>query len=347
MLVQETMGDAMLVKKKPVSIDEMNLKSIQRLDPCAVAIIDKSVHAALYQFDKCKTQWVKTAIEGPLFLYKRADKPLHSLMIANRQSLEDHIEPITASLRFFLEAPYLFMNTQEGDIRGFWFFEEEDCSRLYKLLVKLASGSDPSTSTLADSERIASAGFENGYIMHSSTAAGRDSRCKKLDEMPALLQQLLSKQTTTKLPVVPTRGALSADQIERQLLLRGAQGESGMILMENKSVTKMMGKHASTSKESGGNDTLSNLVNGLSLSAAKTSSILKEAEKVENIFECQQSTGNIEQNGIAEDGNSQVVSLTKDQLLVALKHLLKDDGFVTRLHRAYLESINTRLGLRD
>lgn len=70
------------------------------------------MHAALYQFDKCKTQWVKSAIEGPLFLYKRADKPLHSLMIANRQSLEDHIEPITPPLRFFLEAPYLFMNTQ-------------------------------------------------------------------------------------------------------------------------------------------------------------------------------------------------------------------------------------------
>lgn len=43
MLVQENMGDAMLVKKRPVSTDEMNLKSIQRLDPCAIAIIDKVV----------------------------------------------------------------------------------------------------------------------------------------------------------------------------------------------------------------------------------------------------------------------------------------------------------------
>lgn len=33
-------------------------------------------------------------------------------MVANRQSLEDHIEPITPCLRFFLEAPYLFINNQ-------------------------------------------------------------------------------------------------------------------------------------------------------------------------------------------------------------------------------------------
>lgn len=44
------MGDAMLVKKKPVSINEMNLKSIQRLDPCAVGIIDKVSNSLLYLF---------------------------------------------------------------------------------------------------------------------------------------------------------------------------------------------------------------------------------------------------------------------------------------------------------
>ncbi|EFO21105.2 hypothetical protein LOAG_07386 [Loa loa] len=340
MLVQENMGDAMLVKKRPVSIDEMNLKSIQRLDPCAVAIIDKSVHAALYQFDKCKTQWVKSAIEGPLFLYKRADKPFHSLMIANRQSLEDHIEPITPPLRFFLEAPYLFMNTQEGDIRGFWFFEEEDCIRLYKLLVKLVSESNSSTSTIMnDSKRAMSTNSQNGYGAHAGSAAGRDSRCKKLDEMPALLQQLLSKQSTTKLPDVPTRGALSADQIERQLLLRGAQGESAVVSTGNRR-EKMMGKCAPAIGEIEENDTLSDLVSNLSLCAAKTSSNLKDVEK-------HRSKGKNKYDGAPEDGSSQVVSLTKDQLLVALKHLLKDDGFVTRLHRAYLESINTRLGLRD
>lgn len=81
-------------------------------------MILQSAHAALYQFDKCNTQWIKSAVEGPLFLYKRADKPFHSLMIANRQSLEDHIEPITPRLRFFLEAPYLFMNTEGMFVLG-------------------------------------------------------------------------------------------------------------------------------------------------------------------------------------------------------------------------------------
>ncbi|VDM16840.1 unnamed protein product [Wuchereria bancrofti] len=45
------MGDTMLVKKRPVSINEMNLKSIQRLDPCAVAIIDKVINSVF--FSRC------------------------------------------------------------------------------------------------------------------------------------------------------------------------------------------------------------------------------------------------------------------------------------------------------
>ncbi|MCP9265602.1 Dcp1-like decapping family protein [Dirofilaria immitis] len=309
----------------------MNLKSIQRLDPCAVAIIDKAVHAALYQFDKCRTQWVKTAIEGPLFLYKRADKPLHSLMIANRQSLEDHIEPITPPLRFFLETPYLFMNTQEGEIRGFWFFEEEDCTRLYKLLVKLASGSSPSSSAVNNPK-------EHCHLVRKMNVMPiQVLLLEELDQMPALLQQLLSQQTTAKLPDVPTRGALNADEIERQLILRGAKSESTAMSTQNESLAKVMGNTTSAS-EKNEEDDLSNLVNNLSLCAASSS--LKDMEK-------QRLQNKNEQDGVLKDDISHVVSLTKDQLLVALKHLLKDDGFVTRLHRAYLDSINTRLGLRD
>lgn len=59
--------------------------------------------------------------------------------------------------------------------------------------------------------------------------------------MPALLQQLLSQQTTAKLPNVPIRGALNADEIERQLILRGAKGEGDMVSTQNKSLAKVMG----------------------------------------------------------------------------------------------------------
>lgn len=62
----------------------------------------------------------------------------------------------------------------EGEIRGFWFFEEEDCTRLYKLLVKLASGSSPSTSAnINNPKRAVSVNSQNGYSAHSNTAAGR------------------------------------------------------------------------------------------------------------------------------------------------------------------------------
>ncbi|VDM31595.1 unnamed protein product [Toxocara canis] len=100
--------------KKARSVDAMNLTSVQRIDPCAVAIVDKSTHAALYSFDAVKEEWTKTDIEGPLLIYRRADRPAHSMIIANRQSLSDHIEPITPALRIWEKSPYIFFKKTEG-----------------------------------------------------------------------------------------------------------------------------------------------------------------------------------------------------------------------------------------
>ncbi|VDM91640.1 unnamed protein product [Litomosoides sigmodontis] len=153
--------------------------------------------------------------------------------------------------------------------------------------------------------------------------------------MPVLLQQLLSKQITTKLPDVPTEGALSADQIERQFL----QGASAGVSTENQSSVKITGNYASGYQENEENGALLASMNNLSISASNASSDIKNVEK--------HHPKNKNERGDASGDNSQVVCLTKDQLLVALKYLLKDDGFVTRLHCAYLESINTRLGLHE
>ncbi|KAK6059919.1 Dcp1-like decapping family protein [Cooperia oncophora] len=54
-----------------------NLLSIQRIDPCAVAILDKTTHAAKYNFDMVEKAWTKTHIEGALFIIQRADKPYY------------------------------------------------------------------------------------------------------------------------------------------------------------------------------------------------------------------------------------------------------------------------------
>ncbi|ETN79429.1 Dcp1-like decapping family protein [Necator americanus] len=144
--------------KADPSLTARNLCSIQRIDPCAVAIIDKATHAAKYNFDVTAKAWTKTNIEGALFIIQRADKPYYSLIIANRQSLDDMVEPVNPLTKMNLEGHYLFfckpdkslsnvgvalgideeqLNPSTDQIYGLWFFSTEDCSRLYNLLKKL------------------------------------------------------------------------------------------------------------------------------------------------------------------------------------------------------------------
>lgn len=61
----------------------------------------------------------------------------------------------------------------ESEIRGFWFFEEKDCTRLYNLLVKLVSDLDPSTSAIVSfSNRQMSNKSLNGCNAQSDAAVG-------------------------------------------------------------------------------------------------------------------------------------------------------------------------------
>ncbi|KAI1715413.1 dcp1-like decapping family domain-containing protein [Ditylenchus destructor] len=124
-------------------LENKNLLAIKRIDPHAEALMAQPAISALYEFDVTQTKWQKTDVDGPLFVYKRTEHPLHSLMIANRQSLKDFIEPISVSLKLRYEPPYIFMYRKDGSIKALWFHDKDECERIYSLLVDL---SDPSVS---------------------------------------------------------------------------------------------------------------------------------------------------------------------------------------------------------
>ncbi|KHJ92011.1 Dcp1-like decapping family protein [Oesophagostomum dentatum] len=137
--------------KADPNLTARNLCSIQRIDPCAVAILDKATHAAKYNFDVPSKSWTKTNIEGALFIIQRVDKPYYSMIIANRQSLDDMVEPVNPLTKMNLEGHYLFFCKPDNQIYGLWFFSTDDCSRIYNLLKKLQeeikSGKIPSPPT--------------------------------------------------------------------------------------------------------------------------------------------------------------------------------------------------------
>ncbi|VDD91909.1 unnamed protein product, partial [Enterobius vermicularis] len=82
----------------------------------------------------------KTEIEGPMLVYRRADRPTHSFIIANRHSRQDFIEPISPTLQLCLKSSYIMMNKPEDkEIFGIWICDTTDCERIYKLLQNLVA----------------------------------------------------------------------------------------------------------------------------------------------------------------------------------------------------------------
>ncbi|VDL71263.1 unnamed protein product [Nippostrongylus brasiliensis] len=97
----------------------------------------ETTHAAKYNFDVVAKAWTKTNIEGALFIIQRADKPYYSMIIANRQSLDDMVEPVNPLTKMNNDGHYLFFCKPDNQIYGLWFFSTEDCTRMYNLLKKL------------------------------------------------------------------------------------------------------------------------------------------------------------------------------------------------------------------
>lgn len=96
--------------------DEKNLLAIKRIDPFADRIVTHSANAATFSFNVTENKWEKTDVDGPLFVYRRIDAPMYSIMIANRQSLTDFIEPVTKELKLKYEPPYILMYKPNGII---------------------------------------------------------------------------------------------------------------------------------------------------------------------------------------------------------------------------------------
>ncbi|KAI6217576.1 hypothetical protein M3Y99_01762300 [Aphelenchoides fujianensis] len=117
---------------------ERNLRSLRAIDPFADQILHQGVHVAVYSFNGEQRAWKREDVAGPFFVYMRKDKPFFSFVIVNRQSPEDLIQPILPKMSFELNAPYVFINKNDGSsIMGLWFTSEADCTDAHKLFEDL------------------------------------------------------------------------------------------------------------------------------------------------------------------------------------------------------------------
>ncbi|KAL3118755.1 hypothetical protein niasHT_009603 [Heterodera trifolii] len=117
---------------------DKNLENIRRIDQFASKVIEHCTHAALFNFSIEQNKWLKTEVDGPLFIYERLDHPLYSMIVVNRQSPKNFVEPITDGLQLRYEPPYIFVHREDGCIRGLWVFGEDECKRVFDTLTKLS-----------------------------------------------------------------------------------------------------------------------------------------------------------------------------------------------------------------
>lgn len=60
----------------------LNEEALKLVDPYIKQIIDTAKYTALYTFEN--EAWVKTKIQGSLFVYERTAEPLYNMLILNR-----------------------------------------------------------------------------------------------------------------------------------------------------------------------------------------------------------------------------------------------------------------------
>ncbi|CAI5448943.1 unnamed protein product [Caenorhabditis angaria] len=320
-----------------------NLAQIQKIDPCASQILDKVPHAALYKFNKEKNAWEKTDIDGTMFVYQRVDRPFFSLMIANRQSPQDYIEPITSTLKINNDEQYIFFCKQDGTINGLWCYDPRDTSRIYKLVERLitkinketkqasatsssASVPGPTSSAPTDSRSaqlldLIRGGKHNDIKqtpekhLDTPTSSTQKSPTKPQEVMPVLLQKLMI-QEQPKSALKEPGTAIPSDELEKDLLKTAKP--RGNLLQDFVSSPSAVSLAAISTKSVHGSE--------------GEEEAGSEAEVVER------------EPGFVVGSGASTPVLNKQQFLLAISHLFQtDDQFVAQVHQAYIDALNRRL----
>lgn len=117
--------------------NQINLAAVKRVDPYARDILEKASQVALYSFNGEKNEWNKTEVEGALFVYSRSGEPFHNILIMNRLSTQNLVEPVVQGLDIQRQEPFLLYRNTKCDINGIWFYDKDECVRIAGVLDRL------------------------------------------------------------------------------------------------------------------------------------------------------------------------------------------------------------------
>lgn len=96
-----------------------------------------ATHVALYKFCYLRNEWMRTEIEGALFVYSRNGEPYHSFMVMNRLNTVNQIEPLVKEFDYQTQSPFLLYRNSKNKIYGIWFYNKDECDSITSLLKTL------------------------------------------------------------------------------------------------------------------------------------------------------------------------------------------------------------------
>ena len=154
------------------SLDEINLRTLKRIDPCVENIIASASYVALYHFNQHDGHWNKLECEGSLHVYRKGQSTippctsttnsssnaaiassssslstsspftakLHfGFVILNRVSTTNHLEVITKAIEFEQRDQFLMYRNTVGQVYCLWFHSKSECEKVYKWINHLTN----------------------------------------------------------------------------------------------------------------------------------------------------------------------------------------------------------------
>ncbi|XP_036333340.1 uncharacterized protein LOC118744432 [Rhagoletis pomonella] len=351
-----------------MSLDEnskarMNLAAIKKVDPYAKDIVDSSSHVAFYTFNAEHNEWEKTDVEGAFFIYSRNAQPFHSIFINNRINTTSFVEPITSQLELQSQPPFLLYRNERSRIRGFWFYNSEECDRIGTIVGSLVQKVD-SRAVFSEGDEKSQNKQENVNIFKMLSKAQQEYNTQqKMASCNVLQFFAAAKPRSIEVPfmqrVIPN--TLSVEQLEKQQRAKTPRGETlstDNCKFEIKSEATLNNQATTVNMAYPGMESLSNESTTLMQSTGKLHSscaplVVTEEERLRQLL-VKESPKPVKPTLMlptmfdkptdVNRSSPKKEPLNQSQLIQAFSFLIQNDkDFVQKLHEAYIKAYNKDL----
>ncbi|VDN51837.1 unnamed protein product [Dracunculus medinensis] len=289
------------------SVDAVNLATVKSADPQVSSIINLANFAQLYHYNFIEEAWKREKFAGPIFLCKRSEEPKFCLIVKNQCSPNDYIEFIQPEMRVCHSS-----SSKYSCILAFWIYDERDRIKIYKQLLLIIQSCDLKNTKIS---------YETNVLQDND---GNDK--------PSWMKQLF---------IISDKSTLVTDKLEKRLkndLIENNKKASQNMELIKQSITY-------NSEES-----LNGIFNSNLNKFYCRSIFFRSVTPRSNAFNinhlmgpsCSKSTdfANLADTDLIErcDEKKRNAALNKEQFILALCHLIKnDDGFASRIYEEYIK----------